>query len=223
MTASYLHQGQPVVSAGQPLDQAQAALILLHGRGATAAGIVLLAEELHNPAFAYLAPQAANNTWYPYTFLAPMEQNEPWLSAALGRVGEMVAQVETAGIPAERIVLGGFSQGACLASEFMARHARRYGGLLAFSGGLIGPPGTPRAYTGDLEGTPVFLGCSDVDAHIPKVRVEETASVLQGMGAQVALRLYPGMGHTINADEIAQARTLLRAALPANERSSGGQ
>lgn len=209
-----LHQGQPAAAAGQALAQAQAALILLHGRGANAPGILLLAEELYHPAYAYLAPQAAGNSWYPYTFLAPLEQNEPWLSSALARVDEVMAQVEGAGIPAERIVLGGFSQGACLASEFMARHARRYGGLLAFSGGLIGPPGTPRAYTGDLEGTPVFLGCSDVDAHIPKVRVEETASVLQGMGAQVALRLYPGMGHTINADEIAQARTLLRGVAP---------
>ncbi|HNS02932.1 MAG TPA: dienelactone hydrolase family protein [Anaerolineae bacterium] len=209
-----LHQGQPAAAAGQALAQAQAALILLHGRGANAPGILLLAEELYHPAYAYLAPQAAGNSWYPYTFLAPLEQNEPWLSSALARVGEVVAQVEGAGIPAERIVLGGFSQGACLASEYLARNARRYGGLLAFSGGLIGPPGTPRAYTGDLEGTPVFLGCSDVDAHIPKVRVEETASVLQGMGAQVALRLYPGMGHTINADEIAQARTLLRGVAP---------
>jgi predicted esterase len=141
-----------------------------------------------------------------------MQQNEPWLSSALARVGEVVASVEAAGIRPQRIVLGGFSQGACLASEFMARHARRYGGLLAFSGGLIGPPGTPRAYTGSLDGTPVFLGCSDVDGHIPKVRVEETADVLERLGAQVTLRLYPGMGHTINADEIIHARALLQSA-----------
>ncbi len=210
-----LHQGQPVASAGQPLDQAQAALILLHGRGADAPSILLLAEELYHPAYAYLAPQAAHNTWYPYTFLAPMQQNEPWLSSALARVGEVVAMVEGAGVPAERIVLGGFSQGACLASEFMARHARRYGGLLAFSGGLIGPPGTPRAYAGSLEGTPVFLGCSDSDFHIPKERVEETAAVLKELGAQATMRLYPNMGHTINADELSQARGLLRAALAA--------
>jgi len=214
MNASNLHQGQPLAHAGQRLDQAQAALLLLHGRGADAPSILLLAEELYHPTYAYLAPQAANNTWYPYTFLAPMTQNEPWLSSALARVGEIVATVEAAGIPAERIVLGGFSQGACLASEFMARNARRYGGLLAFSGGLIGPPGTPRAYAGDLDGTPVFLGCSDVDAHIPKARVEETAAVLQGMGAIVTLRLYPGLGHTINGDEIAHARALLRTVLP---------
>jgi predicted esterase len=216
MNATNLHQGQPIARAGQALDQAQAALILLHGRGATAASILLLAEELYHPAYAYVAPQAANNTWYPYTFLAPMAQNEPWLSSALARVGEVVAMVEAAGIPAKHIVLGGFSQGACLASEFVARNARRYGGLLAFSGGLIGPPGTPRAYTGSLDGTPVFLGCSDVDPHIPKARVEETAAVLEGLGAQVTMRLYPGMGHTINGDEITHARALLESALIAH-------
>lgn len=217
MTQLNLHQTQSIPHAGQPLDQAQAALILLHGRGASAADILLLAEELHQPAYAYLAPQAANNTWYPFTFLAPMQQNEPWLSSALARVGEVVATVEAAGVPAQRIVLGGFSQGACLASEFLARHARRYGGLLAFSGGLIGPPGTPRAYAGSLDGTPVFLGCSDVDPHIPKARVEETAAVLESIGAQVTMRLYPGMGHTINKDEITHARALLQNVLTPKE------
>lgn len=212
MTTPNLHQGQALARAGQRLDQAEAALVLLHGRGATAASILLLAEEIYHPAYVYVAPQAANNTWYPNTFLAPIQQNEPWLSSALARVGEVVAMVEAAGVPAERIVLGGFSQGACLASEFVARAARRYGGLLAFSGGLIGPPGTPRAYAGSLDGTPIFLGCSDVDPHIPKARVEETAAVLEGLGAQVTMRFYPGMGHTINADEINHARRLLQSA-----------
>jgi len=217
MNLSHLHQGQPLATVGQALDQAQAALLLLHGRGADAPSILLLAEELYHPAYAYVAPQAANNTWYPYTFLAPMQQNEPWLSSALARVGETVTAIEAAGIPAERIVLGGFSQGACLASEFMACNARRYGGLLAFSGGLIGPPGTPRAYVGSLGGTPVFLGCSDIDAHIPKARVEETAAVLESLGAQVTMRLYPGLGHTIDADEITHARSLLQNVLSPKE------
>ena len=217
MSHSHLHQGQPLAHAGQALGQAQAALLLLHGRGANAPSILLLAEELYHPAYAYLAPQAANNTWYPVTFLAPMQQNEPWLSSALVRVGEVVAMVEAAGVPVERIVLGGFSQGACLASEFMARNARRYGGLLAFSGGLIGPPGMPRVYTGSLDGTPVFLGCSDVDPHIPKARVEETATVLERMGASVTMRLYPGLGHTIDADELTHARSLLQSVISPKE------
>ena len=203
-------QGQRVYTAGLPLDQAKAAMILLHGRGATAPSILLLAEELYHPAYAYLAPQAAGDTWYPYTFLAPIQNNEPWLSSALSMVGDAVAQVEAAGIAAGRIVLGGFSQGACLASEFVARNARRYGGLLVFSGGLIGPPGTPRDYSGNLAGTPIFLGCSDSDPHIPKERVEESAEVFERMGASVTKKLYPNMGHTIAPDEIKLAREIVR-------------
>lgn len=203
------HGGGPVRAAGRPLPEAGGALILLHGRGATAESILELAGLLPQPTFAYLAPQAANYTWYPYSFLMPMERNEPWLSSALRRVGEVVADVEAAGVPAARIVLGGFSQGACLAAEYVARHARRYAGLLAFSGGLIGPPGTPRDYAGSLNGTPVFLGCSDVDPHIPLARVEETAGVLARLGAVVDKRIYPRLGHTINADEIAAAAALL--------------
>ena len=164
------HENQPILRAGRPLAEAQAALILVHGRGATAASILELADYLPHPAMAYLAPQAAGNTWYPYSFLMPMEQNEPHLSSALARLASLLGDVARAGIPAERVVLAGFSQGACLASEFVARHAQRYGGLLVFSGGLIGPPGTPRAYEGTLAGTPVFLGCSDVDPHIPLAR-----------------------------------------------------
>jgi predicted esterase len=203
------HENQPILRAGRPLAEAQAALILVHGRGATAASILELADYLPHPAMAYLAPQAAGNTWYPYSFLMPMEQNEPHLSSALARLASLLGDVERAGIPAERVVLAGFSQGACLASEFVARHAQRYGGLLVFSGGLIGPPGTPRAYEGTLAGTPVFLGCSDVDPHIPLARVNETAEVLARLGAAVDKRIYPRFGHTINQDEIDAAAALV--------------
>jgi predicted esterase len=207
------HQGQRVYTAGKPLTEAKAAMILTHGRGATAPSILELAEVLYHPEMAYLAPQAAGNTWYPYSFLNPMAQNEPWLSSALQVVGEVLAQVEQGGIPAERIILAGFSQGACLASEFVARHARRYGGLLAFSGGLIGPPGTPRQYPGSFEGMPVFLGCSDVDFHIPKERVAETAEALRRMGAAVNMKLYPQMEHTIIQDEIDEARVIVEGVM----------
>lgn len=205
------HQGQPLHTAGAALDQAEAVLILLHGRGASAYDILDLAQYLDHAGYAYLAPQAADNTWYPYSFLAPIESNEPNLSSALQAVDDLVAQVEAAGIPAERIVLGGFSQGACLASEYVARNARRYGGLLVFSGGVIGPPGTPRTYTGSLDGTPVFVGCSDVDPHIPLERVEETAQVFTRLGGEVSLQVYPGMEHTINQDEIDRALAIVQA------------
>ncbi len=205
-----LHRG-PVLAAGEPLATARGVVILIHGRGASAESILTLAPELDAPGLAFLAPQADNGTWYPYSFLAPLAQNEPYLSAALAALAALVAHVETAGIPAERIVLAGFSQGACLASEFAARNARRYGGLLAFSGGLIGPEGTPRDYQGSLAGTPAFLGCSDVDAHIPKGRVLESEAVLSALGAAVTAKLYPGMGHTINQDEIDHARAILSA------------
>ena len=203
------HQSKPILAAGRPLAEARGVLILLHGRGATAESILELADLLPQPHLAYLAPQAAGNTWYPYSFLAPMEQNEPYLSSALAKVDEVVAQVTAAGIPIERIVLGGFSQGACLASEYVARHAKQFGGLLAFSGGLIGPPGTPRDYVGTFDGMPAFLGCSDVDPHIPLARVQETAATLTRLGARVETRIYPRMGHTINQDEIDAAMALL--------------
>ena len=212
-TESGPHQGQQFFTSGKPVAEAQAAMILLHGRGATAVSILELADELYHPEFAYLAPQAAGNTWYPYSFLAPMAQNEPGLSSGLQAIADLISQIEDAGIPAERIVLAGFSQGACLASEFVARHARRYGGLLAFSGGLIGPPGTPRDYDGSLTGTPVFLGCSDVDFHIPLERVEETAVTLTNLGANVNKQIYPNMGHTIVQDEINQANRIVQTVL----------
>lgn len=204
-----LHQGQSLLQQGKPLHEAKAAMILIHGRGATAVSILELAGVLPHPEMAYLAPQAQGNTWYPQSFLAPMPQNEPWLSSALQAVADAVATVEAAGIPAERLILGGFSQGACLASEFVARNARRYGGLLVFSGGLIGPPGTPRTYDGSLGGTPVFIGCSDVDFHIPVERVAETAVTLTNLGATVNKKIYPNMGHTIIQDEIDQAQKIV--------------
>lgn len=205
------HRGQPVYTAGQPLNEAKAAMILVHGRGATAPSILDLANALYHPDFVYLAPQAANNTWYPNSFLSPIPSNEPGLSSGLGVLGDLVAQVEAAGIPAEKIVLAGFSQGACLASEFVARNARRYGGLLVFSGGVIGPPGTPRDYEGSLEGMPVFVGCSDKDFHIPVERVHETTTTFEALGAAVTERIYPNMGHTIIQDEIDQAREVVEA------------
>jgi len=207
------HQGTAMHVAGPPLAEARGALILLHGRGATAESILELSVFLTQPGLAYLAPQAANYTWYPYSFLSPLAQNEPFLSSALARVGEVVAHVEGQGLAPERILLGGFSQGACLASEFVARAGRRFGGLVAFSGGLIGPEGTPRDYRAALGGMPVFLGCSDVDPHIPLARVEETAEVLGRLGAQVDKRIYPRLGHTINQDEIDAAAALITRAL----------
>lgn len=187
--------------------------MLVHGRGATAESLLPLAEQVGGPGLAVLAPQAAGQSWYPQRFLAPLAANEPWLSSAPAAVGDVVAQVGVAGVPPERTLLLGFSQGACLALEWAARHARRYGGLVGLSGGLIGPDGTPRDYAGSLAGTPVFLGCSDVDRHIPLARVHATAAVLRRLGGAVDERIYPGLGHTINRDELAAVRALVQAVL----------
>jgi phospholipase/carboxylesterase len=183
-------------------------MILLHGRGASAADIMTLGAELMHPGFAYLAPQAAGSAWYPHPFTAPLESNEPYLSSALEVVASLLASVEMT-IPANRVILLGFSQGACLTLEFAARHARRYGGVVGLSGGLIGPDGTSRDYPGDFDRTPVFLGCSDVDPHIRKDRVLEAAEVFERMGALVTLKLYPNMAHTVNADEIEAVRQIV--------------
>ena len=212
-TAKGPHQGQRILRAGEPLNRARAAMIMIHGRGATAHDILLLADELGQVGFAYLAPQAANNTWYPNRFMEPIPSNEPWLSSALVFIENVLKEVGEAGIPAERTLLLGFSQGACLTLEFAARHARRYGGVVGLSGGLIGPAGTPRTYAGSFEGTPIFLGCSDVDFHIPKERVQETAEVLQRLSAQVTVRLYPHMGHEINQDELDFVRKMCAVVL----------
>jgi predicted esterase len=207
------HRSQPVLQAGASLDQARAALLLFHGRGAGAEDILALGEFLARPGLALLAPQAAGNTWYPYSFLSPLEQNQPALDSALQAAAALVAHLEANGLSAEKIILGGFSQGACLAGEFAARHARRYGGLLLFSGGLIGPPGTSRAYPGSLDGTPVFLGCSDVDPHIPLARVQETAEALTRLGAQVSMEIYPGMDHIVVRDELERGGQIVRSVL----------
>jgi len=200
----------PVVEAGDRLGKARAAMILVHGRGATAEDIMTIAAEVIRPGFAYLAPQASGNAWYPNPFTAPLESNEPFLSSALDVVETLLARVEET-IPAARVILLGFSQGACLTLEFAARHARRYGGVVGLSGGLIGPDGTPRNYPDEFEGTPVFLGCSDVDPHIKKDRVLEAAGVFTRLGAQVTTRLYPGLGHTVNQDEISFVREMIEA------------
>lgn len=183
-------------------------MLLVHGRGATAESILTLAPDLDGD-FAFVAPQAPGNTWYPESFLAPLARNEPWLSASLQILQGAVEELEHRGFSKRRIALVGFSQGACLMLEFAVRNATRYGAVVAWSGGLIGPPDTPRDYPGGFEGTPAFLGCSDRDPHVPAWRVEETAEVLRRMGAEVDLRLYPGLGHTVNDDELAAARVLL--------------
>jgi predicted esterase len=205
------HRAQPVLHAGTPLGNAPVTGILLHGRGATADGILDLGLAIAPDGVSWYAPQAAGQTWYPQRFLAPIAANEPWLSSALDAVGDLVAQIEEHGVPARRIVLAGFSQGACLALEWLARTAHPIGGVAGLSGGLIGPPGTVWPDTGRLEGTLVFLGCSDVDAHIPKERVLETGEVLRARGADVTTVLYPGMDHTVNADEVRHVRRIVEA------------
>jgi predicted esterase len=192
----------------KPRD-ARLAMILVHGRGASAEDILGLARELGRDDVAYLAPQAAGNTWYPYSFLAPIEKNEPGLTSALGVLGQLVSTLADQGLPAERVGFLGFSQGACLSLEFAARNARRYAAVIGLSGGLIGPPGTPRTHSGSAGGTFVFLGCSDADPHIPLERVQETAQVFRDLGAVVDERIYRGMGHTVNRDELDAVRLIL--------------
>jgi phospholipase/carboxylesterase len=204
------HAHQPVLTAGPAPQKADATLLLLHGRGATAQDILSLYDELGQQNTAAIAPQAAGHAWYPHSFLASLEANQPYLDSALGRLDSLVTDLLARGISSERIVLLGFSQGACLALEFVARNPRRYGAAIGLTGGLIGPPGTPRNYPGSLAGTPVFLGTSDPDPHVPLERVQETQTVLSRMGAQVELRRYPGMPHTVNDDELDACRDLLK-------------
>lgn len=203
------HANQPVLGAGVSIQEARVAVILLHGRGGSAADILSLADELDLPQIAYLAPQAAGHSWYPFRFFEATVRNEPWLSSALHLVDQMVQQARQAGLSDEKIVLLGFSQGACLALEYAERNSRRWGGVVGLSGSLIGAEKEPRMDRGNLAGTPVFLGCSDVDFHIPLTRVEKSKDILEALGGEVAFRIYPGMGHTINRDEIRWVRELL--------------
>ena len=209
MVQSTLHQGMPVMRYGTAIEEAAAVMIMVHGRGATAQDIMYLAHEFRAPQVAFVAPQAANSTWYPNRFIAPVATNEPWLSSALQVLDELVASLVAAGIAQERIFLLGFSQGGCLATEYAARNPRRYAGVIGLSAGLIENGDQPRIYTGSLAGTPVLLGCSDVDFHIPVTRVERTAQQFTQLGATVDMRIYPGMGHTVNQDEIEAIQRLL--------------
>lgn len=200
-----------VVRAGENIARAKAAVVLVHGRGATADGMLGITDAFGVADVAYVAPQAAGMTWYPKSFLSPLMDNEPYLTHALATIDGVVTDIVAQGVPRERVVLLGFSQGACLALEYAARNARRWGGVVALSGGLIGPDGTPRDYAGSLAGTPVFLGCSDVDAHIPLDRVHASAEIMTRLGADVTKRIYPGMGHTIVDDEVGHVQQTLRA------------
>ena len=208
-TISNPHQDQPLLVRGAPIGGAKNALILVHGRGATAESILELSTFFDEPDFSYLAPQAEGNSWYPYSFLSPFEQNEPGISSAMAVLSQLFEKLEAAGVSHSRTLLLGFSQGACVSLEFAARHARRYGGVAGLSGGLIGPEGTPRNYKGFLERTPVFLGCSETDFHIPKERVHHSTAVFRGLKADVTERLYPDLGHDINQDEIDFVRGMM--------------
>ena len=210
------HAGQALASAGAPLGTSPIAMILVHGRNAAPANILSFVPAFARPDITYLAPAAAGGTWYPLSFMADQEKNEPGITSGLWVLDQLVQHVVRAGVRKDRVVLLGFSQGACLTSQFAASHADRYGGVVLYSGGLIGPPGTTWNYPGAFGGTPVFLGCSDVDAHVPKTRVDESAAVFQRMGAAVTEKIYPEMGHVVNDEEIAFARALL------DEVSGGG-
>jgi len=198
-----------IITAGRPLSQADKALILVHGRGGRAGDILFLADELNVGDYALLAPQATDNSWYPYSFLMPPTQNEPWLSSALDVLKQLVAEIKAAGISPENIYFLGFSQGACLTLEFVTRNATRYGGVAAFTGGLIGDRIYPENYRGDFRGTPIFIGTSDPDPHVPVPRVHATTKILQDMNASVTEEVYPLMGHTISQQEIDRANDLI--------------
>jgi phospholipase/carboxylesterase len=204
-----LHAHQ-LVSSGAPLTRARAVMVCLHARGADAGSILSLADALAQPDIAFLAPQAMGRAWYPRPFIAPLAGNEPWLTRSLAQVTTTLDALAAAGIPDRLVGLLGFSQGACLAIETAIRRPRAYGAMIGFSGGYIGPmDGVMRTSDGSLAGAQVFLGCSDVDPHIPLARLKETAALMTAMDATVVERIYPGFGHGVNDDEIAQARAIL--------------
>ncbi len=203
------HRDQPVLAGGAPLSQAAGALVLLHGRGGSAQEMLNLARELDRPQFAWFAPQAAGRMWYPFSLLEPLERNRSHLSSAIGLVKKLLGRIEEAGLGAERVVLFGFSQGAGVVLDFAVRHPCRYGGIVAAAGGLLGPEGPARDYTGSLAGTPVFLGLGDRDPHVPKRRMTETAAILERMGAVVTQRIYPEVGHALVPDELAALAAVL--------------
>jgi phospholipase/carboxylesterase len=198
-----------IQTAGTSLLEANKALIMIHGRGSNSADILSLARHLDVEDYALVAPEATNNTWYPNSFLAPIKQNEPYLSSAIDLLSRTVAFIEENGISKENIYFLGFSQGACLALEFTARNAAKYGGIVAFTGGLIGDKVYPENYSGDFNGTPLFIGTSDPDFHVPVQRVHDSTAQLKSMGASVTEKVYPNMGHTISQDEIELANQLI--------------
>ena len=210
------HEGQPVIMRGRPLEESHAVAIMMHGRGRTTDDILELADRIGNSAFTYLAPTARDNTWYPYGFMEATEKNEPFLTSALAVYDSLIQTVVEKGIPKDHIILLGFSQGACLTAEYAVRHAERYGAIVLFTGGLIGPPGTSWNYPSSFQGTPIFLGTSDVDGFVPLERVQESATIFRHMGAQVVERVYPGMEHIVNDDEIAIARTMMQEVVASN-------
>ena len=210
MSAFGPHAAESPLIAGRRPEEAGAALILVHGRGGSAEDILGLAEAIDARDLALIAPRAAGHTWYPQSFLAPVEANEPGRSSGLSVLDSIVQDLGTSGIASESVILAGFSQGACLTLEFVARHPRRYGGVAGLTGGLIGPPGSLGAYQGSLDGTPVFLGSGDPDPHVPWLRVEETGAVLSELGAEVELERYPGRPHSISRDELARLDTLVQ-------------
>ncbi|MEX2364607.1 MAG: alpha/beta hydrolase [Balneolaceae bacterium] len=205
------HQNQKIITGGADPEQAKGAMILIHGRGATAESILTLAGEFDEPGLHYTAPQAQGFQWYPYSFLAPADQNEPGISSGLQAIYDVFSGLESAGITKEKIIILGFSQGACLASEYVARHPGKYGGLAVLSGGLIGETLQPEKYSGSLDETPVFMGCSDIDPHIPLERVHESARILEDLGADLTKNIYPGMGHTVIGDEIEEVKKMIQA------------